>query len=196
MDTGKAVFITGPMFCGKTEELIRIAHRYKIADKNTLILKKRGENRYGENVIVTHNNRAIKAKEINSFTEVFPVISNMATYREINAVFIDEVQFIKDITKDNINHVTKLGINLYMSGLTLDSFQLPFSEIIGFLPYVDIVQLESVCNFCGRFNAKYTFRNFKENTEQIFVGGIDSYKAICASCLNKEKINEQKNNNS
>jgi len=170
------------MFCGKTEELLRISNRYLIAEKRVLILKPKKDDRYGTGVICTHNNKATQAIEITEFDDIFPLIFNDT--RKFDAIFIDEIQFINAITIDSIRNITeKLDINLYVSGLILDSFRNPFPEILNIVPYAEILELTAVCNFCGEFTAKYTYRIIKEEKEQILVGGKDLYCAICPKCL-------------
>jgi len=184
MDRSRFVFITGPMFSGKTEELLRIAHRYEIAGKTVLKVKPKKDGRFGEDVICTHNNNAVVAKDIRKFEDIFPIISNYAG--EFDAIFIDEIQFIEEVKIEAIRYlVEELGINLFVCGLTLDSYRDPFQNMWAILPYAEIVQLEAVCSFCGCFAAKYTHRKTEKTTEQVFIGGKDEYCATCLPCLLK-----------
>lgn len=181
MEQTKFVFITGPMFSGKTEELLRIEHRYTIAGKRTLTLKPKKDGRFGEGVITTHNKRSVVARDIKNFDDIFPIIANRAD--TIDAVFIDEIQFIDNVSIESIRYmVEQLRTDLYVSGLTLDSFRNPFPNMMSILPYADIKQLHSVCNFCGNLYARYTHRKTQESTDQVFVGGKDEYSAICQNC--------------
>jgi thymidine kinase len=186
MTPGKFTFITGPMFCGKTEELIRIATRYTIANKRVLVFKPKKDKRYGTGVICSHNQKALLAHEITSFHDILPKIHNHI--KGYQGIFVDEIQFINDVNITEIRNITDhLGINLYVAGLTLDSFRVPFEGVLPILPYAEIIYLESVCNFCGSFSAKYTYRKSEESTEQLFVGGKEAYCAICANCLKQKE---------
>lgn len=186
MSVGVFKFITGPMFCGKTEELIRIATRYTIGGKRILICSPKRDDRYGAGVICTHNEKAVSAEEIIRFSDVFPKIFNHK--KKFDAIFIDEIQFIQDVNIKDIRSITEgLKTDLYVAGLTLDSFREPFPEIMNVLPYAEILQLDSVCDFCGSLYAKYTHRKTTESKQQVLVGGKESYCAICVECLNKEQ---------
>ena len=179
------------MFCGKTEELIRVATRYTIANKRVLVCNPKKDKRYGTGVICSHNEKALQSHSITKLQDILPKIHN---HRQgYDGIFIDEVQFVENLDIKDIRYVTEeLGIDLYFSGLTLDSFRDPFPEIIKILPYADVLHLEAVCDFCGSFTAKYTYRLTTTSKEQLFVGGKESYCAICADCLIKEEgLNDQ-----
>jgi len=183
---GNFKFITGPMFCGKTEELIRIATRYSIANKSVLICKPKKDDRYGKGVICSHNEKALQAQEIDKLEDILPKLYNY--HGGYDAVFVDEIQFVKEVDISIIRGITEdLNINFYASGLTLDSFRVPFDEILNILPYAEILQLTSVCIFCGSFSAIYTCRNDETQKEQVLVGGKEVYSAICANCHQKRE---------
>jgi len=183
------VFITGPMFSGKTEELLRIKNRYSIANKPHLLFKPKKDQRYGKCIVQTHNSHAIVALEIKKFDDIFPYIAN--SREKIEAVFIDEIQFIESVSVDIIRELTEnQGIKLYVCGLTLDSFRNPFPNMKHILPYSKIIQLTSVCSFCGDLNAEYTYRKNSENTKQVFIGASSEYSAICHNCIEKGNYEE------
>lgn len=188
---GEALFITGPMFSGKTSELLRIFSNYDVAKKRALIVKPFKDSRYGKDVVKTHEGFVITAKNIVSIKDVFPILSNAELAGlPIEAVFVDEAQFIEDLCKETIFLITETyKCNLYMSGLTLDSFREPFPNIIPVLPFVTIKQLTAVCSFCGSFNAVFTVRNSIDNSEQVFIGGIKEYSASCRSCFERLQEN-------
>jgi len=187
-------FITGPMFCGKTEELIRIATRYTIAQNRVLVCSPKKDTRFGKGVICSHNEKALQSEEIKNFSDILPKIMNHRL--RYDGIFVDEIQFVNRVNITEIRYITEcLGIDLYVAGLTLDSFRVPFPEILNILPYADILHLEAVCDFCGSFSARYTYRKTAESTEQLFVGGKESYCAICSTCLKqKESPNEKEVN--
>lgn len=186
MTPGKLAFITGPMFCGKTEELIRIATRYTIAGKCILVVKPKKDQRYGDGVICSHNYKALKAREIIKLEDVLPMINNYNMGYE--GLFIDELQFIENVQIDTIRTITEAyGIDFFAAGLTLDSFRVPFPEVEKILPYSEITQLKSVCDFCGCFSAIYTYRTIEGSKEQTLVGGKETYCAICSTCLNEKE---------
>ena len=88
---GEIKLITGPMFSGKTSELIRRYKRYQLNKKNKcLLVKYKGDTRYSENEIVTHDHIKIKSIKAELLSELNNIINNY------NIICIDEIQFFKD----------------------------------------------------------------------------------------------------
>ena len=186
---GDFIIITGPMFGGKTEELLRIANRYSIAGKNIVLVTPKKDTRYGVGTVCTHNKQGVQAKTISSIEDIFPIISN--SYKKIDAIFIDELQFVENLNIKDIRHITETcGISIYASCLILDSFRNPFSGIDSILPYAEIKYLKAVCDLCGNFEAVYTYR-FSNDGEQFMLGGKEQYCALCKGCYFKNPTKEQ-----
>jgi thymidine kinase len=184
---GSFTFIVGPMYSGKTEELIRIASRYKIAKKNIKSFKPKLDTRHGKDVIVSHNQKALAAKDIVNFEDIFPTIHNHSM--DIDAIFVDEIQFVKRISVSQLLYLTdELGIDVFCSGLLLDSFRNKFEGACRILPYAtEVRMLKSVCSTCGDFNATYTHRKNESNVsgEQVLIGDSSIYSALCPKCFHK-----------
>ena len=88
LEIGSIEMITGPMFAGKSEELLRRINRLKYAKKNFLVFKPQIDNRYSETEVVSHSKRSSKAIAISKGEEIYNY------YKDgIDAVCIDEVQF-------------------------------------------------------------------------------------------------------
>lgn len=189
MSIGKFRLITGPMFGGKTEELLRLATRYTIAGKTIILFTSKDDTRYGDGIICTHNKKGVPARKITNFEDIFPAIMN---YRKpIDAVFVDELQFINNVTAKNLFTLLEThGVSLYASGLILDSFRIPFPGMKEILPYAEVTHLNAVCDLCGNFEAIYTFR-FAEDSTQVLLGGKESYCALCKDCYHKKPTREK-----
>jgi thymidine kinase len=178
---GTFTFIYGPMFSGKTEELLRIGKRYEIGRKSVVYFKPASDNRYGTNVIITHSKLAKPAREIVSFEDVYPVVQNELCH----AILIDEIQFLTPPKQEHLFYLMdSLGIDIVASGLVLDANRTPFPTSTFLLPYVDIhIKLESVCNACGNFDAMYTqLKAGSFKTGQVLIGGSELYRALCKNC--------------
>ena len=192
---GRFVFITGPMFCGKTEELLKTAKIYRIAGKDVLVCKPKSDDRYISGSVCTHDKVSMSATELSSFNDILPILHNNAG--RYSAVFVDEVQFVADVKIETIRLITEgLGIDLFVCGLTLDSFREPFEVSSAILPYAEVKQLVAVCDFCKEFNAEYTYRVSAESTDQVFVGGKESYCASCKTCYMERVNNAEKSESS
>lgn len=181
-------FISGPMFSGKTEELLRIANRYVIAGEHILMYKPKRDDRYGEGVIKTHNNKAMVAQEIKSLYSINTDLANRSLGNNPlpAAIFIDEVQFLdsSDIDVFLTEVVDKCKVNVYCCGLLLDSYRIPFQTSEKLLVHATKIKMcTAVCNRCGCFDAIYTYRKPEAgSSDQVLIGGSDMYQALCADC--------------
>lgn len=193
--TGHFYFYTGPMFSGKTEELLRIRNLYVIADKNVLTFTPKKDTRGGTGFLLSHANKAVKATPITHVADVYPEIENYPG--NIDAIFIDEIQFISlgDVLQQAaapkfVYGILERGINLYVSGLILDCFRNAFSTSRFLLPYANKIELfKAVCDNCGNFSGEFTYRTIEDKAQEV-VGGKDIYKALCKDCYKKEGENE------
>jgi len=192
---GKVTTITGPMFSGKTTELLRLKSREEVAKRHSFVFKPKLDNRYDEKSIVNHNGIKEEAIVVNSPLEI---LKNVEEYlssqrsKEIPLVniFIDEVQFFTSDIIDVILEVSKKGINVFTCGLnqTFEGKPFPFKdnkEHIGTLMALSdfLIHLDAVCNHCGETATK-TYR-LGESKETVVLGGTDSYQARCTKCFRK-----------
>tara|TARA_X000000368_G_C22676024_1_gene556100 strand:+ start:35 stop:586 length:552 start_codon:yes stop_codon:yes gene_type:complete len=170
--------ICGPMFSGKTEELIRRLKRAIIAKNKILVFKPKIDNRYSENLIVSHNNNSIESIIIDNENEILDIPN------DVNIIGIDEVQFFR---KEIVNICIKLANKnkrVIISGLDKDFQGKPF----GIMPHIlseaeYISKLNAICNVCGDY-AFFTKRISKDK-EQILLGELDKYEANCRNCFYK-----------
>lgn len=167
--------ICGPMFCGKTEELIRRLKRAQIARQKTAIFKPMIDNRYSEDHIVSHNNLKLQSFIIDDVNEILKKVE------DADVVGIDEAQFF---SKDLITVCKILAAKnkrVLVAGLDKDYRALPFgpmSEMMCEADYLD--KLQAICVKCGE-PAGYTFRTTAEEV-QVVIGETDKYEARCRAC--------------
>ncbi len=183
--SGKLTIITGPMFSGKTTELLRLYDRKNIAEVPCLLVKYRGDNRYSENNVSSHvsmHECGLSAPAVSAGTiaELFSGTYDIVNY---DTIFIDEIQFFPD--KDQIHHLLTLGIDVVVSGLNGDWQRKMFPGMSDlFSTAYDIRMLQSICGFCKSEDACYTCR-ISASTDTIQIGGHDMYRASCLSCYLK-----------
>ena len=91
LEIGSIEVITGPMFAGKSEELLRRINRLKYAKKKFLVFKPTIDNRYSETEVVSHSKRSSKAIAISQGKDIYKYFTD-----DINCVCIDEVQFFDE----------------------------------------------------------------------------------------------------
>jgi len=171
--------ITGSMFSGKTEELIRRLKRAKIAKQQVEIFKPRIEVRYSEEEVVSHDENAIHSTPVDSSAN----ISLLATGVEV--VGIDEAQFFDDGLVQVCNQLANSGIRVIIAGLDMDYKGVPFGPIPGLMAIAEYVtKVHAICVRCGNL-ANYTHR-LSEDEKLIVLGETDIYEPLCRICYAKD----------
>jgi thymidine kinase len=169
--TGKIHLIIGPMYSGKTTELIRQYNRYSIAGKKCIMVKYRNDQRYNPKMVVTHDNIKVDALTCLYLYEVDKLVQGY------DVICIDEIQFYKDgdIFCDKWANQGKIVIACGLNG----SYQrTPFPIISNLLPLVEnITYSKSVCRETGNDAIYSKLNNIPKNGNLEVIGGLEKYKA-------------------
>ncbi|MDD6302400.1 MAG: thymidine kinase [Bacillales bacterium] len=174
--------ICGPMFAGKSEELIRRIRRIIYAKKEVIVFKPLIDNRYSEDEVVSHNKSKVKCYNLKSSSEVHQYIKN-TTY----AVAFDEVQFMDEGILSVAQELANKGIRVICAGLDNDFKGEPFSIMPQLLCMAEYVtKLTAICSVCGH-NATRTQRivNGKPayyDDPIIIIGASEKYEPRCRHC--------------
>ncbi len=174
--------VCGPMFAGKTEELIRRVKRMDFAKKKYLIFKPTIDNRYSISEVVSHNQRKVEAINISSSDQIAKYITD-----DIEAVLIDEVQFFDDNIVEVIRDLANNGLRVICTGLDCDFRGNPFPIVANLLAMAEsITKLTAICVCCGS-EATMTQRIIngkpaKYDDPTILVGEKESYEPRCRKC--------------
>ncbi len=174
--------IVGPMFAGKTEELIRRVKRMDYAKKHYMIFKPAIDNRYSTTEIVSHNKKALKAISISHGSDIRRHLKP-----ETQAIVIDEVQFFDESLIKYIMEFAEEGYRVICAGLDTDFRGEPFGIVGPILAISETVtKLTAICSVCGE-NATRTQRIIDGKPAYyddpiILVGANDSYEARCRCC--------------
>jgi thymidine kinase len=170
--------ITGSMFSGKTEELIRRLRRARIARQKVEIFKPRIEVRYSEEEVVSHDENAILSTPVDSAANILLLAS------DVEVVGIDEAQFFDDGLVDVCNQLANSGIRVIVAGLDMDYRGLPFGPMPKLLAVAEYVtKVHAICVRCGNL-ANYTHR-LSEDDKLIVLGETDIYEPLCRGCYSK-----------
>jgi thymidine kinase len=186
---GTLEVICGPMFSGKSEELIRRLRRAKIAQQNVITFKPNIDNRYLADSVVSHDGTTLEANPIASPDDMLNIISKL----DIAVIGIDEVQFFPTEIIATICHLVEHGKRVVVSGLDLDFRGVPFGCMPVLLAIADsITKLRAICCVCAR-DAHYTQRlvnGFPASYDDpiILVGAKESYQARCRNCFMIDKL--------
>jgi len=183
--------ITGPMFSGKSEELIRMIKRYKIAKKNVLLFNNKLNTR-DKSYIKSRNGNKIECKLINSLDEIIDIIisENTNNGKMIDVIGIDEIHLFNSSGIDKLIDITNIGIKVIVSGLDLDCYDNPFNITANLMCYADRIQkLTSICIVCGNIctRTQRFINNIADNDNKNKIMIIDDkknieYKPICKMC--------------
>jgi len=182
--TGGIQLILGPMFSGKSSELIKLIRRFNVKKQKTVVVKYSFDNRYSqEDVVSTHDKFHYPAIKCVSLLEVKSILE------EHDVIGIDEGQFFPDLLQVCEDLANK-GKNIVISALNANFKREAFESILHIFPKCEkIINLQSICYFCNE-DAPFTLRTVN-NSEEILIGGIESYKPVCRSCYNKETKKEK-----
>jgi Thymidine kinase len=179
---GRIEVICGPMFAGKTEELIRRVTRMEYAHKSFLVFKPLIDNRYSQDEVVSHSKYKKKAINIKEAKEILPYVTD-----DIQAVVVDEVQFFDESMIDVLSYLAGKGLRVICAGLDLDFKAKPFGIIPSLLAIAeDVTKLTAICMCCGE-EATRTQRIIDgheayDDDPVVLVGAKESYEARCRRC--------------
>ncbi len=186
---GQLEVICGPMFSGKSEELIRRLRRAKIAQQNVITFKPQIDNRYGLEYVVSHNGSKVDAKPLDN---VFDIIE-IAHANDASVIGIDEAQFF---APELISVVCKLIYDkkrVIVAGLDLDFRGAPFGCMPALLAIADkVTKLHAICTECGH-DAHFSQRLVNGNPARyddpvVMIGAQEAYQARCRGCYSIDKI--------
>ena len=178
--SGKLTVITGPMYSGKTTELLSYIEIYKLGRKKIRVFKPALDIRYGRSIISTHTGDGVEAIPISKAEEIEKEIED-----DVQAVFIDEIQFIEENLVNVVRKLIDRGIDVFCAGLDLSYKQNPFPTTAKLMALADtVVKKKAVCHICGDYNATLSYKIAGEDAE-IDVGGMEKYIAVCRDCYNR-----------
>ncbi|XP_041640516.1 thymidine kinase, cytosolic [Cheilinus undulatus] len=171
---GQIQVIFGPMFSGKSTELMRRVRRFQIAQYNCLVVKYAKDTRYSDSGMATHDKNTMAAIPANCLQDVR---SQALTACVIG---IDEGQFFPD-TVEFCEEMANLGKTVIVAALDGTFQRKPFGNILNLVPLAEsIVKLHAVCMQCYK-EAAYTKRIGAEKEVEV-IGGADKYQAVCRKC--------------
>ena len=171
---GSIEVICGSMFSGKTEELIRRIKRAHAAKLKVIVFKPITDNRYDNNMIVSHNKNQLKAVVVKSSHQ----IKNYT--KGFNVIAIDEAQFFDKGIVEVCNKLANKGFRIIIAGLDMDFKGNPFGSMPNLMAIAEYVtKLHAICCKSGNI-AQYTYRKEeeKEDDDLIVIGEKEKYEAL------------------
>ena len=187
---GSLQVITGCMFSGKSEELIRRLDRAQIGGKNTALIKPELDDRYSKEKVVTHYGREFQAYPLKTGEETFDELTDVVDGEELSEfdlIAFDEGNFFSVGLPILIDDLIAEGKTVIVAGLDLTFAGDPFHPMPELMAQSDrLDKLHAVCTECGdsaiRTQRLINGEPAPADDEVIKVGGKDKYEARCRDC--------------
>lgn len=177
---GSIEVVTGSMFSGKTEELIRRLKRAKYARQKVEIFKPIIDVRYSVTEVVSHDENSIRSTPVENSSNILLLSGN------VEVVGIDEAQFFDKGLVDVVVKLANMGIRVIIAGLDMDFKGAPFGPMPGIMAVADYVtKVHAICMRCGSI-AQFSHR-ISEKEQVVLLGEKDAYEPLCRSCYLKTK---------
>ncbi|MBL93411.1 MAG: thymidine kinase [Myxococcales bacterium] len=190
---GQIEVVCGPMFSGKTEELIRRLRRAMFGRQRVIVFKPQIDNRYAEADIVSHTEQRLVSVPVENSSQIDDYLRKLEQPPQV--IGVDEAQFFDKSLIPLLERLANSGLRVVAAGLDQDYLGKPFTIMPELLAVADYVtKQQAVCVVCGAsatksqrvhprapVNPDQTTAN-GETKDQILVGAGDAYEARCRRC--------------
>ena len=187
-DIGWVEVVCGPMFSGKTSELIRRMERCVYARQKIEIFKPSLDTRYGEMEIVSHSEMRLRAKPVSCANEILERSDSAS-----EVVGIDEAQFFDESLVPVVQELAAQGKRVIIAGLDQDFRGEPFEPMPQLMAIAEFVSKQlAICMICG--NPAGRSQRMVKAQSQVVLGATEAYEARCRKChcVEGEEISAQK----
>ncbi len=175
-EVGWIEVICGPMFSGKSEELIRRVRRAQIARQAVQVFKPAIDDRYDASAIVSHSRASIDAQAVASSSELVRSVA-----RDTRVVGIDEAQFFDAGIVEVAERLATGGVRVVVAGLDQDYTGKPFDPMPQLMALAEYVtKTLAICVRCGAPAGRS--QRLAATGDRVLVGAADSYEARCRAC--------------
>ncbi len=175
-NSGWIEVISGSMFSGKTEELIRRLNRAKLAKQELEIFKPALDTRFHESDVVSHDSNAIRSTPVQFANDILLLAGNSVV------IGIDEAQFFDNDLPNVCNQLAVQGKRIIIAGLDMDFEGKPFGTMPELMAMAEFVtKVHAICMQCGAL-ASYSYRLTDEKSK-VILGEKSAYEARCRNCF-------------
>jgi thymidine kinase len=175
--SGWVEVVTGSMFSGKSEELIRRVRRAQIARQRVQLFKPRVDDRYAEDEIVSHSDMKMPSQTVSTAREILDLLDDRT-----EVVAVDEAQFFDTSLVGVVEGLANRGLRVIVAGLDQDYTGRPFDpmpQLLAVAEYVD--KMLAICMRCGA--PANRSQRLVESRDVVVVGGSKQYEARCRRCF-------------
>jgi thymidine kinase len=174
---GSIEVITGSMFSGKTEELIRRLKRALFARQRVQAFKPRIDDRYDASRIVSHESLSVDAVAVATSASLLERVDDGT-----QVVAIDEAQFFDRGIVDVADELARRGLRVIVAGLDQDYLGRPFHPMPELMAIAEeVTKVRAVCTACGGTASRS--QRLLPSSGTVLVGGSESYEARCRACF-------------
>ncbi len=178
--------ISGSMFSGKTEELIRRLKRAQFAKQRVEIFKPKIDTRYHEENIVSHDKNEIRSTAVATPQEI------LLLTQDVQVVGIDEAQFFSNEIVDVCNKLANRGVRVIIAGLDMDFMGKPFGPMPYLLAIAEYVtKVHAICTRTGNL-AHYSYR-LTDDDKLVLLGETQDYEPLSRAAYQKAMTERNKN---
>jgi len=184
---GAIEVVCGPMFSGKTEELIRRVKRAQIAKQRVQIFKPALDTRYDETKVVSHSSQEILSEPVEKAVDILLNLKDSTRIVAIDKIQFFDIEIIKIVEK-----LANRGYRVICAGLDLDYRAVPFGPMPMLLAMADNVQkIQAICTVCGTPATRS--QRLSDCQDTVLLGEADQYEARCRAHYFYEPKESQKN---
>lgn len=184
-DSGWIEVVCGPMFSGKTEELIRRLKRARIAKQNVQIFKPAHDVRYSEDEVVSHDDNSLESEVVHSPSQIILLAAGA------DVIGIDEAQFFDVSIVEVCQELADQGKRVIVAGLDQDYMREPFLPISKIMSVAEFVtKLSAICVKCGG-QAAHSQR-LVSGKGRFLLGAREAYEPRCRGCFEMPKLPPKK----
>lgn len=180
--TNMLQLVLGPMYSGKTCQVIRLARRYRAIGKKVIFVDHTSDTRNApqdssaDAIISTHDGVSEKCVFVDKLEDLL----NMQEYTQAQVVVVEEAQFFPDLLQFLPRETDVSGKDFIVSGLSGDFQRNVIGDILYLIPYAEHVhKLNGLCNVCNDGTLGCFTKRIVSCTDQVLVGGKESYQCVC-----------------
>ncbi len=180
--SGTIEVICGPMFSGKTEELIRRLKRAVIARRKVQVFKPRADSRYDPEALVSHSQQKMLSTVVEKPEDILQKLA-----QDVEVVGIDEVQFLGPGILPVVKNLAGRGLRVVVAGLDQDYRGMPFEPMPQLLAEAEYISKElAICVVCGQPGSRS--QRIIGAEDRVHVGANEAYEARCREHFSPEPM--------
>jgi thymidine kinase len=185
---GYLELIIGPMFSGKTSELLEIYKKCKFCDISVSIVNHSIDKRYHETMMSSHDKIMAPCYQVENLNDIWSKTENGESYKAIRSsdvILINEGQFFPDLYEVVVDMLENKK-KIYICGLDGDFERKKFGKILDLVPLCDKVRkITSLCSLCRNGTPGIFSMRLTDETEQTVIGS-SNYIPVCRKCYQKK----------